>query len=776
LAILLRTVPGTFNFPRAIVIVCCCVISSASAQPEQNKIAVQGISSSDVFKKYVAQNAVDGKLSDESRWIGKKGADGKVWLEFKFEQKQAVSGVHIYSCYGSEAPVEDFYFEFKNDSGEWVDIPSSVISGNKSAALSLPFDTTIDVVTDTLRLVVTKTKDNLARIKEVVIWPETGKSIPGIGGESSTHKVTGLTNAEVPLIYLNQSGFNVGKPKRFTAPTVEDAAAFQVVNKRTGSVEFEGTLSNHIGDFTPFNPDSHDEFVVKTGGHTSFPFRIGHWWLERVTYQNAVTFMEQSRHYFGNYKKQCQGSYGWRDDVYFGWELNTLVPQYLSNPSAYERMPKKISYEKKDGFNGALQSFSEDAPDIVKLIHFGADVVVTQKLDHAFFKEQLAFFVYAWPALKQWLPEQNYTVVRDYVFSVWDKGDISLKYPYNTNKNHNLFEVDTLIGTTKGELPPGHSVLPNLLMYEVAKRDKRSDAEKYFKAAYNQVDWMVKNLDWNDPLTTKGQRMSEHVTMTGLGLMLKAYSDRAPAGLKDKIEAWKKIAIGRSDNMWDFRKLSDTQWCPTGKKRTMWNEPGNLLGFPACALAAVSAAEDSSLNDRLRQLSKAQMDNAFGRNPTGRHFSYDAPREIEGCDLGWYKFHKGGIGQLGDTHFVFDGAPKNDHYLYNPQVGDVGWTEGWVTFNTAFNLSLAYMAYDDIELKIDKVSGTIRLKAPINFDYQAVEKATVQAVRNGTVENIELTEESRNSAWLTASYIDLSNVSEISYGYGYFAHRVSIEN
>ena len=239
----------------------------------------------------------------------------------------------------------------------------------------------------------------------------------------------------------------------------------------------------------------------------------------------------------------------------------------------------------------------------------------------------------------------------------------------------------------KDNYHPGHSVLPNLLMYEVAKREKRDDAELYFEAAYNQVDWMVKSLDWNDPLTTKGQRMSEHVTMTGLALMLKQYADRAPQGLEQKIEEWKKIVIGRSENMWDFRKLSDIQWVPTGPKRTMWNEPGNLIGFPACALAALSVTPDSPQNERLREISKAQMDNAFGRNPTGRHFSYDAPREIEGCELGWYKFHRGGIGQLADVVFVFDAAPKNEHYPYNPQVGNVGWYEGWVNFNTCFNLA-----------------------------------------------------------------------------------------
>jgi len=78
------------------------------------------------------------------------------------------------------------------------------------------------------------------------------------------------------------------------------------------------------------------------------------------------------------------------------------------------------------------------------------------------------------------------------------------------------------------------------------------------------------------------------------------------------------------------------------------------------------------------------------------------------------------------------------------------------------------MAYDDTELKVDISSGTIRLKAPLNFEYDKVENATVQVLRNGVIENVELVEETVNSAWLSISGVDFSGVTEVSYGYGYF--------
>ena len=148
----------------------------------QEKIKVVDASASNVLKNYTVEKAYDGNISDKSRWIGKVDADGQVWLELKLGKKQELSGVHIYSGYGNKEAIEDFHFEFKNDAGEWVKIPSAVILGNKSTALSLPFDTTVDVVTDTLRLVVSKSKGNIARVKELVVWPDTGKAMPGIKG------------------------------------------------------------------------------------------------------------------------------------------------------------------------------------------------------------------------------------------------------------------------------------------------------------------------------------------------------------------------------------------------------------------------------------------------------------------------------------------------------------------------------------------------------------------------------------------------------------------
>jgi hypothetical protein len=477
--------------------------------------------------------------------------------------------------------------------------------------------------------------------------------------------------------------------------------------------------------------------------------------LERVTYQGAMDFMVDGRHYVGNERAICQGSFGWRDDHHFGWELHTLVPQFLANPSAYERMPHQIKYEKPANPQlwGALQPYRDDAPDLVKLIHWGADVIVSQRATHELLKSQLAYFLYAWPWLKQWLPAQNYQVVSDFTFAHWSDAACDRKYPYDESDGHDLLAVNTKIGSTKGALPPGFSIEPNLLLYEAAKREGRAEAEKYFQAACKQARWIIANLDWNDPQTTKGQRMSEFITMTGLAHLLREYPDRAPAGLREKINAWAEVAIRRANNLWDFRKLDDgDRWTPMGEKPTMWNEPGNVVGFPAALLAAQPFLTNAATRARVEQLVWSHFDNLFGRNPTGRHFSYDAPREVEGVEHGWYSYLQGGIGRLADARFVLDGSPKDAHYPYHPEKGNIGWTEGWVQFNTAFNVSLAYLAWAEtkIELRRDGDEIIVRLKAPLNFDYARVESGKVQITTStGDAETLEVKEESANSAFLT---------------------------
>lgn len=619
----------------------------------------------------------------------------------------------------------------------------------------------------------------------------------------TTDKPSEQGTLPTPRIYLNLSGFNLEAPKRFTAPALEDSTDFYIRRKDGGDVLFEGKITDHIGDFSTFNPKNYypQEYIIEAGDLISEPFYVGAWWLQKITYQPAMDFMIQSRHYVGNVRETRSKSYGWRDDTHFAFELNTLVEQYLSNPVAYDRMPRKINYEEPDKRKawGELKPYNHDAPDIVKLIHWGADIILTRGLKHEMFKEQLAYFLYAWPWIEKWLPDQNYQRVKEYAFNHWTKEKKDLENEYwheeTPEGSHNLIEINTEIGSTKGANPPGHTIQPNLLMYEVAQRESL-EAEKYIDAAVRQAKWVIDNLDWEDPQSTKGQRMSEHITLTALVHLLREYPEKAPDGLQEKIFEWAQVVLKRSKNMWDFRKLSENQWVPTGPEPTMWNETGNIAGFPAIALAAASVIDNENITVRLEELAQSHFDNLFGRNPTGRHASYNAPVELKGVEHGWFSEHLGGIGLLENVMFVLDGSPKEEHYPYNPEIGDVGWTEGWVNFNTAYNRSLAWHAWYNSEINLDNKNNKvfIKLRAPLNFNYRSIETVQVRITTSGgDVEWVELKDaydlalDMEGHIYLKESdrfelgngVLEFSKGEEIkvSYGYGYMEQqdRILIE-
>ena len=211
--------------------------------------------------------------------------------------------------------------------------------------------------------------------------------------------------------------------------------------------------------------------------------------------------------------------------------------------------------------------------------------------------------------------------------------------------------------------------------------------------------WLVNKVDLGNPAYTKGQRMSEYITMTSLCQAYEMYPNLCPSGIYKQIERVADVFISRSNNLWDLRQYS-TIGDITNSPKTVWtgggtmNEPGNVAGFPGVCYAMARIIKDEAKVLRLKELAIAHIDNVFGRNPYGRHFGFDAAKEIEGVDLGWFKKHEGGFGDLGNVYGRIDGSPKETAYPYNPGA-DYGYTEGWVAFNTAWNTSLAYLCGED---------------------------------------------------------------------------------
>lgn len=745
----------------------------------------------------VASNAVDGIISDASRWVSANTAAPHT-LEVNLGASFNLNCAHLHSGYVAGSAVANAKLQYWLGTG-WVDVPGAVLSGNTSTNVVLQFST----IVNSNRVRLYSSDSGYVRVKELKIFDESLGGCPALETDTAA-PVYGL--APKTDILINLSGYNLDKPKRFTAPLLGDGTPFTITKAGQTAVLYSGVINGNIGDFSPFLSDFNSsisvdtgEYVINAGGKTSYPFSIGPNWIERVSYQPAIDFMVDARCY-SPVSNTCTAGVGWRDSHQFSFEVSSLVQMYMSNPSAYDRMPRQIAYT----FNPAYQSLgapANNAPDIIKMIHWGVDRIVTYNNtttgNHPLFKGELAAFLYAYPMMKAYISQADYVKVKNYTFGNWTHmglGNMS-KYEVSTTLTGNMLQTYSILGTGKGQFPPGHSIVPNLMMYEVALREGRLDAQQYFDAATNQTQWIIDYLRWEMPETTKGQRMSEHKTMEGLAYFLEMYPTNAPSGLSGKIIDWVDTVIARSVNMWDFRKYSDSLWIIPSP----YNEPGNVMGFPAAALAAAQVISDPVKKNRLRVIATAQVDAGFGRNPSGRHYSHDAPRDFSGVETGWYEEHNGGNGVLNSVRGVIEGSPKEASYPFNP-VADLGYTEGWAAFNSAWNASLAYMAKNDSSIQVFNESFSsipasltygrigVELKAPLNFDYQNIESGVVDVrSSNGDIERLKVTEKTISSFWFRST-LSISNAGrvdndgvlqvpangwfEISYGDGVFKKKI----
>lgn len=563
-------------------------------------------------------------------------------------------------------------------------------------------------------------------------------------------------------VLVNQSGYNTIGSKRFTAPLAADGMQFSIVTEPGGEVAFTGTVAGGVGDFSALEPAATGEFRVLLGEppaqESSHPFGIGPFWIERVSYQRMIHFFIDSRSGFGDATSwdvshgRLSSGIAWRDSHQFSFELRTLIQWYAANPDAFgtDRMPV-------DGvYLGLRDTLPGDTPEIVRLVHWGVDLYLRGNLNHTLIKEELAYFLYYYPLFQQWIPLSLYQEARDYLFPRWGNTARDRWNWYDITHTANLFQTYTVMGGTKGALPPGHSIVPNLLMHGVALREGRGDAADYLAAARDQTQWIVNNLDPANPLVTKGQRMSEHILLPALVEFMLRDPSGPVAGVDAWIASWADIVIARSENLWDFRKFSDTIWTPENpgsSSHPWWNEPGNVAGFPASALAAASRLADPVKIERLRAIGVSHNDQVFGRNPHNRHYSFRAAQPgygFEGVETGWFSQHNGGLGILGNTRGVLDASAKHPAFPYNPNVHP-GYVEGWVAFNSAWNAAMVWAARDRSSIRfIDPDSQgavgadgliEIELIAPLNFNRNLAETALVRVTSaSGDVETVALTE------------------------------------
>ncbi|SDF82918.1 hypothetical protein [Chitinophaga filiformis] len=605
-------------------------------------------------------------------------------------------------------------------------------------------------------------------------------------------------------VCVSQTGYNIDAPKRFTAPTAMEATAdFYITAAGSNMPLYKGKTVKGVGDFSGFRPaDVSQSYVVHVKGGTlpegvSYPFKVAPYLIEKEGLHPSVWFMNDTRSATGTHHS-AYGGCPWRDGTYYSYEIPSLIWMYLSNPAVYDAMPATISYDslkaivmspdyklvKSPNDETALEATRKyfttiekptgnHIPDVIMDLHWGVGyyMVNPETRDpskdplprqlHPQTLAQLAFFLYAYPYLDKWFSHSFYENVLQFTRQHWTRVG--------------LLDIQREIGTSKGRHAPGFSVLPNLLMYEVAKREQWPEAADYMKAATRQTTWMIDSLSLQDPMVTKGQRMSEHMLMSGIAMYQLQYEEQAPAGLRKKIAEWADIVISRSNNAWDFRRYDlDSNWTVPE-----FNEVGNVAGFPASALLAAAVIKDTPKKQRLEQIGFAHFDNLYGRNPLNVHAAHHPERGFSGISKGYPKGYQEDVcARLELSRGSISCLPGTEMYPFNP-LGKDRHLEGWINHNTAWNMSLAVLSwYDNRPQSFEKKKDGLYIswQAPVTNSSTLPLTVYVNGVKRGKASavagknNMTFTGKigtSQQGLMLDSGVVPVSSGDRIAVGYGY---------
>jgi hypothetical protein len=685
------------------------------------------IKASSTFGNSKAAAVADGVVSDGSRWLAANG-DAAPWVELSFPKPVKIGALDIYSGYKSEGALDAFDLSFEVN-GKPISPAAGKIRDNRETVRRVEVE-----LQNVSKLRLTLTRPGPARIREIAVY-ESKEAMVGAGvkGKEQPTVTVDMTKHQIAV---NQVGYETSKPKRFTAPLSPDGTKFSLRAVNAPAILHQSEIHGGIGDFSAFRPaDSTNHYLIEVRGGAlndgvSDPFLIRGNLYQEQFWQSAVDFLNDSRSVVATHPS-AYGGCPWRDGTYYDAIIPSLVLFYLPDQKTIDAMPCQIDWAaekarvlnpefkfdaKTPGSQGVMDAVRNyfqleppkpDAPDVVKLIHWGAGYYLVnpatqdpsgdpdKRRIHAQTVEQVAYVVWAWPVLKQWLPESFYVKCRDFCFANWQPSlEISkwwdsktyISFTDKTEKN----PMGGMLHPFKGRHAPGHSIVPNLLMHEVAKREGRADAEIYLAAAVAQADWCVKNLDWNEPRTTKGQRMSEHRTIPNLVWLLQKFPQSAPAGLKEKITAWAQVAVSRAENFWDFRRYDlENEW--TIPKL---NDVGNSLSLPAIAIAASWVVDDAKLKQRLEEIAIASVDHVFGRNPRLAAAPDHPEKGFPEIERGWPKHHPENVcARLELCRGNIASLPGSEMYPFNPSDA-YRHAEGWVNYGASWCISLAYLKFD----------------------------------------------------------------------------------
>ena len=147
-----------------------------------------------------------------------------------------------------------------------------------------------------------------------------------------------------PLV--NQAGYNLNESKHFVCYGAKDNTPFSIINKRTGNVEYQGSILFKQGWFSDFNPLTTDEYIIEVQDlGQSVPFWIGDHLMEKVSSKLAYDFfidVRGSEDPLNSNEAQVYGGGPSRDQGAFGLESLYEILFYSSNPALFDNWTDEL--------------------------------------------------------------------------------------------------------------------------------------------------------------------------------------------------------------------------------------------------------------------------------------------------------------------------------------------------------------------------------------------------------------------------------------------------
>lgn len=637
--------------------------------------------------------------------------------------------------------------------------------------------------------------------------------------------------------FVNQAGYNLGEAKRFTVPGAANGTPFSVFETGKTNAVFTGKVSGEAGDFTAFNPvGSAAEYVVEVPGHgRSVPFWVADHLMEKISSRLAYQFFIDVRGGHGPNVSPANITGGGpsRDGGGQGLEATFEGLLYASNPALFDRWTKelrKVSMgyvyavvppddSEPDSDHGEVRETAYAAyrqfPDLIKLLlwhaefarnhvdytgkagggwenqatyegvrMFGYQGKALASYDRQNLLDQLAAtcaFYHAF--LKPYLPEATYQSYRQACLERWERYERhhEVRYwVYSTKWIDDGWREFSEQGSAFGQ-----GLLRNLLMYEAERHEPNGgQSAKFLRYAQDCARDIIQNWNFSNEWHTWALRNAEHITPQALALFLMLAPEQAPPGTREKLAAWSAYIKKRSDNLWQYRTHSDTEWAHRKSK-----EVGTVSGLGGAAFAVASVLNDA----KLREIGWSQVNNVFGLNPSGYHLGNKSRARValggywEGVERGWPYIHPYGTGELGYCRGTLDGSPTNHAFPFNPDSSalsdreGVYATEGWAITNRGWLATVAFSTAGSHAVRILNDRGqplaearagnpvTLELEAALNQDWAKPETGYVLVSENGEpfTKKVTLTETGPNTGVFRGQYTVQPGARSLTASYGY---------